>query len=264
MFNTLIKSVANKFGYTIGRNNIALSFQHSKPVTPEQFFDVYFGTIQPEKFFFVQVGAHNGNFVDPLHDYVKKYNLKGLLVEPQPDLFLELQKTYLDYPQLQFANVAVSNSSQTLYTIKDIYKQGIFSTRGTGIASLDREHFKMNLAHELELLKKQNITLPAKNLDDYVEAISVKTETFTELLETRAIPKVDYVQIDCEGYDYEIIKMIDFQKFNPQIINYESRFLSPADQIDCEQYLIKNGYQTFRYKSDTCAFKTKTESNPSH
>ena len=36
------------------------------------------------------------------------------------------------------------------------------------------------------------------------------------------VSRVDLLQVDCEGYEYEILKMFDLQRFNPSLVNYES------------------------------------------
>ena len=53
---------------------------------------------------------------------------------------------------------------------------------------------------------------------------------------------IDLLQIDVEGYDYEIIKMIDFERVKPLIIHFEHGHL-PIEQFEeCLEVLIKQGY----------------------
>ena len=63
------------------------------------FFNLYFSRI-PDDFFFVQIGANDGINHDPLHEYVTKYNLSGLVVEPQPDVFELLRKNYESFKKV--------------------------------------------------------------------------------------------------------------------------------------------------------------------
>jgi len=251
----LLKNIIRPSGYTISRLNVKKNPQHLNQVTAEHFFDIFFSTINTKDFFFVEIGAHNGSFVDPIHKYIKQYNLAGILIEPQKDIFKELEHTYTEQNNLTFANIAISNEDgiRSLYTIKDSYKKDEFFLRGTGIASFDKEHFKRFLAHEL---RKRDVHADTEHLDTYIEEVSVPTLTFKTFTEKYNIQKIDLIQIDCEGYDFEIIQLIDFESFSPRIINYESAFLSEEDQIACEAFLVEKNYTCFRHGQDTCAFKT--------
>ena len=57
----------------------------------QKFF--FFSTIgkKDPNFFFVQVGANDGVNHDPIFHHVRKYNWKGLLIEPIPDIFEKLK-----------------------------------------------------------------------------------------------------------------------------------------------------------------------------
>ena len=48
-----VKKILNKVGFTLTRNSITPHPQHTKPVTAENFFDLYFSMINPQDFFFV-------------------------------------------------------------------------------------------------------------------------------------------------------------------------------------------------------------------
>ena len=71
-------------------------------------------------FFFVQIGAHDGVHYDPIRPFVEKYHWRGLLVEPQPEVYQRLVANYASEPQLMFAKAAVApqNGKATLYTFK--------------------------------------------------------------------------------------------------------------------------------------------------
>ena len=74
------------------------------------------------------------------------------------------------------------------------------------------------------------------------------------LLVEQNVPQIDLLQIDAEGYDYEIIKMIDFQKIKPSIIRYEHKHLSKQDFDACLEYLIQNSYRILNEGSDITAY----------
>jgi hypothetical protein len=83
----LIKKLLSPTGYTIAKLGVARDPQHELPLQPKHFFDLYFSLVNPRNFFFVHIGANDGLSRDLLHEYITAYNLKGILVEPQEEIF---------------------------------------------------------------------------------------------------------------------------------------------------------------------------------
>ncbi|WP_218934588.1 FkbM family methyltransferase [Rosistilla ulvae] len=94
-------------------------------------------------------------------------------------------------------------------------------------ASFDRNHL---LKHGAE---------PAMIYSEIVQCM-----TFHEMLEKEDFDTVDLLQIDAEGYDYEIIKTIDFNRLAPSILRFEYRPLSNSDLDEC---LIMLGRHEYRF-----------------
>ena len=78
--------------------------------------------------------------------------------------------------------------------------------------------------------------------------INVKTNTFPELINTN----FDFLNIDCEGNDFKILKTIDLKKYTPKIINIE---VSPNNKKNIYDYLYLNGYKILDIKSLSHIFK---------
>ena len=58
------------------------------------------------------------------------------------------------------------------------------------------------------------------NKEDMVK-ITTKSITFDEICKIHDITKIDYLQIDTEGFDSEIIKMIDLNRYSINTIRFE-------------------------------------------
>jgi hypothetical protein len=58
--------------------------------------------------------------------------------------------------------------------------------------------------------------------DKLIRSISVNCLTISNIVDKYDIINLDYLFIDAEGYDYEIIKSIDFGKCNIKNIKFES------------------------------------------
>ncbi len=193
-----------------------------------------------EDFFFVQVGANDGVRFDPIHSYVKAFQWRGVLVEPVPYLFEELKANYRDAPQLHFERAALARKNGTafFYTIRN--EPGLpDAVRGLG--SLERE---VILAHK--------VLVPG--LESLIEEITVPAMTLMRLIEKHGAKKLDLLQIDTEGYDFEVLKMLDFSAIKPAIIHFEHIHLSSTDWREACHLLASNGYRLAHMGSDTVAY----------
>ena len=249
----LLKGIVRYFGYTVARRDAPIDPQLERQVTPKDFLDVFFAGIRPEEFFFLQIGAHDGSYRDPLHEYIVQYRLSGVLVEPQKETFERLRETYKGQSGLTFANVAVSERSgtQTMYRVKPELAQSDASWSPDSISSFD----KATISRMVRKRIPKYIRYISDTMDDYLEEVPVHALSLEDLIKEYGITRIDLLQLDCEGYDHKILKMFDFQKFRPRLINYESKVLSDADRALCEQLLESIGYRLFRHRGDTCAFK---------
>ena len=195
-------------------------------------------------FFFVQIGAHDGFHHDPIRPFVDKYHWRGLLVEPQPEIYQRLVENYASEPQLMFAKAAVAtqNGKATLFTFK---KSPDLPDHASMLAS-----FSLNaLVHNGHGYKGE------------VEPIIVPALDLHTLLTKHKITHVDLLQIDTEGYDYEIIKMLATTSFRPEIIHFESAFLGPAGKVECGELLHNLGYRALTIGVDTIAYRQSSDTD---
>ena len=63
------------------------------------------------------------------------------------------------------------------------------------------------------------------------------------------------VLYDVEGYDYEILKMIDFSRTMPAIIRFEHQHLPRADWNAAISLLVGTGYRILEEPTDTTAYR---------
>ena len=189
---------------------------------------------------FVQVGCHDGHD-DPVRQLaMERTGWRGVLVEAVPYIFERLSQNYSD-PRFTLVNMAVASQSGSVpfYHVaeeagKKLRLPGWFDQ----IGSLDRAHIVKHLGPSIE---------------PYIRALMVPSDTLTRILEMHGIFRVDYLQIDTEGYDFEILKQIDFERFLPRMILYEHRNLSEQDRRAACDLLSSKGYQTTVDGYDTLA-----------
>ena len=81
----------------------------------------------------------------------------------------------------------------------------------------------------------------------------MQCHTVESILRQHGFDTVDLLQIDAEGYDYEIIKTIDFQQLRPSIIAFEQLHLSERDRDNCIELLASHGYRFLVERMDVIA-----------
>jgi FkbM family methyltransferase len=191
--------------------------------------------LNDKPFNIVQIGANDGNRYDPYRPLIEKFHLSGILVEPIPEVYKKLVSNYQDQPQLRFENSAIgpNNGEMSLYMLRDAHGQ---TDELSVFASFNEEEV-------LKLKKRTKQMLQ-------VESIKVPVQTFASLLKKHAVKTVSLLAIDTEGFDYQILKSIDFSKIRPQIIEFEHSHLSVSDESESHRLLISNGYELHRFFGD--------------
>ena len=188
----------------------------------------YLMAVKGEALEFVQIGANDGVYGDPLHEYVVKFPWRGILVEPQPDIFERLRANYDDQKErLIFENLAISDHSGqiTMYRPKRSHEDR--TTFETSVSSVNPE------VTGKQLRKSKN----------ELEAFSVPCDTLNGLLEKHRFDSVDVLQIDAEGHELRILNTLDLSRFTPLLVQFECGHLSPAEIDQTMQYLAKNNYR---------------------
>jgi FkbM family methyltransferase len=156
---------------------------------------------------FFQIGTNNGN--DQFRQLCFKYN---------PDLIVlvEANKIHLESINKHYSslnNVRVFNNAIYYENDKDVElyipaKDGVYGKKGeNGITYL---HGNFSLLPLNDWGEKKNMM-----------KIIAKTITFDTICQKLNITDIEYLQIDTEGFDSEIIKMMDLNKYNIKNIRYE-------------------------------------------
>lgn len=192
-------------------------------------------------FFFVQVGACDGVSFDDLYGYVTSHRLRGLVIEPLPDLFEELRKNYAAFPSVTPVNVALHRTANRAELYRVSSAAAGLPSWTKGIASLDPQHHRRS-----------------GTAAEHIVAETVPCMTWERLLAQYKIDRIDYLQIDTEGYDFEILQMIDFDKLRPAIIKFEHQV--SAGVMSDEQFgqaaarLTHLGYLSIITETDVFAY----------
>jgi FkbM family methyltransferase len=160
-----------------------------------------------ENGFFVELGANNGyNQSNTFHlEYLKKWT--GILIEGIPELYhtckyLRINSVVENYACV--SNNLIQNEIEMRYA-------GLMSIVTGALKSKKNDNEHVNNG-----LKCQKI--------DKEYTVKVKTNTLTNILTKHKISKIDFLSLDVEGYELEVLKGLNLNKFKPTYICVEARF----------------------------------------
>ena len=191
---------------------------------------------------FVQVGANDGVFGDPLRPYVLTRGWRGVLVEPQLAVFERLKANYAECAdRLVFENLAISSLDKlTLYLPP------------THLGDRDPTHAHSIVSSDASVIARQ-IDMPESQL----HRVDVPAMTLDALLRRHSITKLDLLQIDAEGYDWEVLQTLDLSRVSPSLIQLETGHLTRSALTSAAKHLNDSGYLIYYggLQGDTLAMK---------
>ena len=156
---------------------------------------------------FFQIGTNDGN--DLFRELVIKNNPDIIiLVEPNESLINEIKKNYMNIKNVHIYNNAVYYNDDEMLELYIPAKNGIMGTRADNNIIYDDGHFSL---------------LPMNDWGSKNDMVKITTKsiTFDKICRIHNITNIDYLQIDTEGFDSEIIKMINLSKYKINKIRFE-------------------------------------------
>lgn len=168
-----------------------------------------------EKGYYVDIGAHDG-ITGSATKYFEELGWDGVCVEPLPAVFEQLKKNRT----CKIENCAIWKSEGHT----DFMEIEGYSEMLSGIVeSYDPRHVS-RINRELEHFGgKQTL-------------IRVRTRRFEDVVDRNVI---DFMSLDTEGSELQILETIDFEKFDIRVISVENNFMDPA----FETFFVQRGYR---------------------
>jgi FkbM family methyltransferase len=149
--------------------------------------------------FFVDIGAHDGKtFSNSL--FFEELGWNGICVEPNPKIFKSLETNR----KCKCFEVAVSDKVGT----------SSFFQITSDIDMLS------GLTDEFTEEAKQRIIIEMQKDPKAFNYIEVKTDTFENIVSDTTY--IDFLSLDTEGNELKILKSIDFNKYDIQVISIEN------------------------------------------
>jgi FkbM family methyltransferase len=193
--------------------------------------------------FFVQVGSNDGLKLDPLRPHILARQWSGIMIEPVPYVFEQLAAQYGGHSRIVLENVAVADHDGTA-ELHYLPQSGdeILPSWYDALASF-RKDVLLNHAQFIP------------DIATRISSIEVPCLTFESICAKHAVEQIDLVQIDTEGYDAEVIKLIDLELHSPKLLMFEHLHLKPTDWDACLAHLRRHGYEDISDSMDTVCLR---------
>ena len=175
-------------------------------------------------------------------------SIVGLSIEPMPPLHDIIESHCLGSKNKHFLNAAVVGNPE-IKNVRFYYTmdKNISSISEAGIGSTDLESLKRAIS---------KARFPVRG---EIKEKTVKAFTFNALLKKYGITSVEFLKIDTEGSDYDIVKDLLISNINIEVVLFEVDPFMTKEQI--EELTVKlqsAGYNTERVDRDMYCYKPET------
>jgi FkbM family methyltransferase len=154
--------------------------------------------------FFVEFGATDGILLSNTFLLEKEFGWTGVLAEPGKRWHRDLQKNR----SCHIESKCVWRNSQSVLTFNET-REGEYSTI---------DSFGSSDSHTRERAKGKKYTVTTISLEDLLQKYN-------------APRRIDYLSVDTEGSEYEILSSFDFDKYEFSAITCEHNFSPHRDEI---------------------------------
>lgn len=190
---------------------------------------------------YIELGALDGILYSNTKFFEDTLNWKGILIEPHPYTF---EKLIYNRPNNYLYNNLISCQTEDC-----VFRY--FVDNYSGVSGVEN-------------------TLPTEHFNNFFNSINepqssllIKPKTLTEIINTTDIKHIDFLSLDVEGHEYEVLLSWDFS-VPIDVILIETLGGSQIEKEQlCRDILIKNGYNFItKYKhNEIFILKTNTKYN---
>ena len=164
--------------------------------------------------FYIEIGANDG-YTGSTTYWAEQLGWNGICIEPEKKTFKELKKNR----HCCLNNVAISDKN----------------LKGTEFLVFPKRTSRSGI---LKTMSEKQI-IEAKSYS-YMSTTTVETLTFNDMMKSYPdIRHIDFLSIDTEGHEMNVLKSIDFNKFSFDLLTIET-----GEDSDAAKYIEKMGYRT--------------------
>jgi len=167
---------------------------------------------------FVDVGANDGLTINNTLFFEKELGWTGLAIEPLPSIYLKLQSNR----KCQTLNACISDTRGKVKFVELVGGPNMLSTLESNVTGLTKRRIIKNLKRRGAVSK----------------TIEVDSLPFEDAMQMHGINNIDFLSVDTEGGELNILKSIDFKKHPTKVISVENNYYTD----DIKDYLEPLGF----------------------
>jgi FkbM family methyltransferase len=178
---------------------------------------------------FVDVGAHDGVTINNTLYFERENNWTGINIEATKTVFDQL---VVNRPKSININCAACNNDGTA--------EFILNTGYTQMISGLKKSF--DVRHHLRLDSEN------EKMGSTSEIVTVETKKLETIFDENRISRVNYLSIDVEGAEFDVIKSINFSKVFIDAIGFENNYSDTS--VPIVKYLEDKNYRVIHSAMD--------------
>jgi FkbM family methyltransferase len=188
-----------------------------------------------DKGFFIEAGANDGYSQSNTYFLEKKRRWSGILVEGIPELFEKARK---QRNKSVVHNCALVSSEFPDSTVTMHYAN-LMSVVEDSLKTKEEQNRHIKAGLDVQHLENSySVTVPARTLESVLDEYS-------------NLPDIDFLSLDVEGYELDVLKGINMARYRPKYILVEARFFEEVNsflEFHSYEMIEKLTYHDYLYR----------------
>jgi FkbM family methyltransferase len=171
---------------------------------------------------FCDVGAHDGISGSNSYFFEKELGWTGVCVEAKPENFQLLQKNRASH---LVNGAAYNRGGEVTFTSNEGWTNML--------SGIEEAYNPLHL---------ERINREIKQYGGQTQQITVPCYTLSSIFDQHNLKTIDYLSIDTEGSELQVLEGVDFTQVHINVVNFEVNYPCSKEHRQIQELLTKNGF----------------------